>query len=62
MDADGHFIPILKEDQGEGFKDPVDDPNDFPEELMKAYKEALLRTDQNQQAIITKILNKKGGE
>lgn len=59
MDADGHIIPIVEGDQGEGFKDPLDlDELLKTNEGKKLYKEALRRADQNQQAIITKMLNK----
>lgn len=27
MDAEGRIIPIVEDDQGEGFKDPLDFPN-----------------------------------
>ena len=56
MDADGHIIPIVEGDQGEGMKDPLDldDP-----EVRKQFKQALIRADDaSQQAIMSKMLNK----
>ena len=56
MDADGHIIPLVEDDQGEGIKDPLDleDP-----EVRKQYKQALMRANEaSQQAIMSKMLNK----
>lgn len=49
MDAEGNIIPIVEDDQGEGFKDPLEDPLENPPEtkrqklirkLEKAYDQA----------------------
>ena len=32
-DADGRIIPLVEDDQGEGIKDFIDDPNDVLEKL-----------------------------
>ena len=56
MDADGYIIPIVEDDQVEGFKDIVDLFE--TEEGKRLYKEALRQADNNQQAIMAKMLNK----
>ena len=41
MDADGRIIPIVDDDQGEGFKDPLD-----VDDLVELYKEVNIQTGQ----------------
>jgi len=53
MDADGRIIPIVEDDQGEGFKDLLD-----PDDLKEIYRKSLIKADKNQQAILSKMLNK----
>ncbi|MHC4159534.1 MAG: hypothetical protein ACYSSO_10705 [Planctomycetota bacterium] len=54
MDADKNIIPILNEDQGEGFKDPID----WDEEYRQAYKESLRRADEHQQELLKSLLKR----
>lgn len=59
MDADRNIIPIVEGDQGEGIMDPIDTPDGLPKEIRDAYKKALRQADDNQQAIMAKMLNRR---
>jgi len=59
MDADNRIIPLVGDDQGEGFKDPINTLEDIPEHLRKAYKDSLRKAEKEQQRILSKMLNKK---
>ncbi len=52
MDADHNIIPIVDDDQGEGFKDPINDL----EELQKAYKKSSKEHASKQQAFLKQML------
>lgn len=45
MDADGRIIPIVEDDQGEGYKDPLtlDDIMDLYSETLQEHREELFK-------------------
>jgi hypothetical protein len=57
MDADNRFIPVVEDDQGEGYKDLLDF-DEWPEEVKKAYRQSLKKQEKKSMAILSKKLNK----
>jgi hypothetical protein len=57
MDADHRFIPVVEDNQEEGYRDLLDF-DEWPEEAKKEYKKSLADANKAQQAIMSKMLNK----